>query len=332
MALWDMLGLMAHRGGLVAVDPTLTIGVVQIVARTSGLQVEVIARRPLGRGAEERRETIRAMVAAAVPAVRQLLPDHDEGTDLRLGWLDSSGCPHWEYPFHSSGDSGDAADGQFGPSTQSTYLLPPQYETSTLVFAWPGIGFPETTVTVPLPDQLSVGKATVSVWEAPPPASNAPTWVTSTAVSALPRRVCDEAGMILASPQVLLRDDDAALILTRLSTHQDVLRATLTGLLARRGTADAVRAQAFPDRPPSGKALDVASRISTPMLGLISGHTLFLGQISARETSAGPGMYETTSTWTLPNPGLAGAARLGVAWRVAGLDDTEITINLDVPH
>lgn len=82
------------------------------------------------------------MAAATVPAECYLLSDYDEGRDLRLGWLDSSGRPRWEYPGHSSGDSGDAADGEFGPSTQSTYLLPPQYETSTLVFAWPEIRLP----------------------------------------------------------------------------------------------------------------------------------------------------------------------------------------------
>lgn len=74
------VGFGGHRCGLVAVDRSLMIGVVQIVARTSGLQVELIARSLLDRrSADQRRAAIGVLTAATLPAVRYLCPAAPNG-------------------------------------------------------------------------------------------------------------------------------------------------------------------------------------------------------------------------------------------------------------
>lgn len=270
---------------------------------------------------------IRDFADTHVPAVRALLPAYDEGIDLRVGWLDPFGRAHWEYPVCGSGDSGDGADGEFGPSLQVTYCLPPQFDTVTLIFAWPEIGFPETTVTLALPDQRSVEEATVAVWEAPMPTSARPSWHNVAMTSDLPRRVRDETGVILTPPQVLLRNDDAVLLLTRLCAHEDVLRATLIAL-ARGATADSLRAWASSERCDSSAGIEPTSRTGGPVIGLVNGNILDLSRFDGSEMSTGSGAFKMSSTWSLPRPALMGPVRFGAGWQLAGLEDKEIILDL----
>jgi len=142
----ETLGVLAHRGGLLVERPELSVGVVRAVSRPSGLEVELLARRPPdGRSATERQADIRAGRGVVRAAQRRLLPAFDEGMDLRAGWLDDDGRPHWEYGSRSS-SSGDAAGGGRGPSLRTVLALPPLFDRVSMVLAWPEIGFPETVV------------------------------------------------------------------------------------------------------------------------------------------------------------------------------------------
>src|SRR5690349_21489759 len=103
----ETFGVLAHHGGLVVERPELTVGVVRAVSRPTGLELELLARRPLDRrSASERQADIRAGRAAPSTAARRLLPSFDEGIDLRVGWLDHDGRAHWEFGSWSS-SSGD---------------------------------------------------------------------------------------------------------------------------------------------------------------------------------------------------------------------------------
>ncbi|GIE76983.1 hypothetical protein Aph02nite_29330 [Actinoplanes philippinensis] len=74
------LGVLAHRGGLIAERPELTVGVLRAVSRPTGLELELVARRPLDRrSAGERQADIRAGRRGPAPAPRRLLPPYDEG-------------------------------------------------------------------------------------------------------------------------------------------------------------------------------------------------------------------------------------------------------------
>jgi hypothetical protein len=50
---------------------------------------------------------------------------------------------------------------------RTTLRLPPLFDRVSVVVAWPEIGFPETVVDVPLLDRATVGRADVSIWDAP---------------------------------------------------------------------------------------------------------------------------------------------------------------------
>jgi hypothetical protein len=139
----ETLGVLAHRGGLVVDRPELSVGVVHAVSRPTGLELELIARRPLdSRSAAERQADIRAGRDARPSAPRRLLPQVDEGTDLRVGWLDRDGRAHWEYGSLSS-SSGDHFEGVNGPSLRTVLRFPPMFDNMSIVLAWPEIGFPE---------------------------------------------------------------------------------------------------------------------------------------------------------------------------------------------
>jgi hypothetical protein len=237
------LGVLAHRGGLLVRRPELTVGVVQAVSRTSGLSVEVIARRPLDRrDATQRQRDIRLQQPLAAP--RGLLPDYDEGQNLRLGWLDRAGRAHWEYSTTSSSSSADDHTGSDGPNWRCTFVLPPMFDQVSLVLAWPEIGFEETAVTIPLPDRASVERATTSIWQAP--VASVPVTEPLTDHRTDDHvRVPIEAGTVIAAPRVLHRSEHVAVALTRLTAIGSALSIELHSV-ATGPVADTLMAQSFP--------------------------------------------------------------------------------------
>jgi hypothetical protein len=191
----DALGVIAHRGGLVAESHVLTVGVVAAIARPGGLELDLIARRPRNQ-------------PAAAPAARRLLPAYDEGLDLRVGWLDADGRAHWEYPARTSSD---------GYEYRSVVTLPSLFGRASVVFAWPEIGFPETVVDLPLPDRATVERDTVPIEEAPVRAGTAPAGLRHRLGELPPDNPAIETGRIVADQQVLHRSATAVVVLTRLT-------------------------------------------------------------------------------------------------------------------
>jgi hypothetical protein len=228
----ETLGVLAHHGGLIVQRPELTVGILLAISRPTGLELELMARRPLDRRtAAERQADTRA---GSPPSPRRLLPQYDEGLDLRVGRLDGDGRAHWEFATRSSSASGDPAGGVHGPSLQMTVRLPPVFDTLSLVLAWPEIGFPETVVELPLPDRATVDRGTVSIWDAPVRTTPPPAGLRYRDDDVPSAEPDDETGRIVAPPQVLSRGADAVVVLTRLTAIGDTLSFEL-GCLATVG-------------------------------------------------------------------------------------------------
>ncbi|TMM35952.1 MAG: hypothetical protein E6F99_17355 [Actinobacteria bacterium] len=98
--------MLAHRGGLVVRRPELTVGVVRAVSRPTGLELDLLARRPPDRrSATERQADIRAGRDAPPVVPRRLLPKFDEGTD-RIGSGTASPPPGpWSWLSRRGGSS-----------------------------------------------------------------------------------------------------------------------------------------------------------------------------------------------------------------------------------
>ena len=202
MGFAQVLGTVAHRGGVIVEHETLRVGVVQMVSRTSGLQITVVARRPVDRrSTAERQAAIRAGDVTS-GAVRRLLPSPDEGQELRLGWLDSDRRARWAYPHSSEGDSGGPAEYGPGPSLRATFVLPPLFEVMTLLLAWPEIGFPETSIELALPDAVTVAGASISIWDADLPVSRIPSWARQVTAQLDAVPIGEESGTAIAQPRL----------------------------------------------------------------------------------------------------------------------------------
>ncbi|MFD1047817.1 alpha/beta fold hydrolase, partial [Kibdelosporangium lantanae] len=52
----DTLGALAHHGGMLVERPELTVGLLTAISRTSGLEIELLARQPLDRRDPEQRK------------------------------------------------------------------------------------------------------------------------------------------------------------------------------------------------------------------------------------------------------------------------------------
>lgn len=306
------LGVLAHRGGLLVRRPELTVGVVQAVSRPSGLSVEVIARRPLDRrDAMRRQRDIRSRRDEPVRvAPRRLLPEYDEGENLRLAWLDQTGRAHWEYASTSSSWSGDD---RTGPSWRSTYVLPPMVDQLSLVLAWPEIGFEETATTIPLPDRATVERATTSIWLAPVDALpvTAPLTDHRTAHHA---PVPIEAGTVIAAPRVLHRSDHAAVVLTRLTAIGSALSIELSGV-ATGPLADTLATRSFPP-PTEGDG---------PSIGVIKGHDAFWISMREGTSTGGEHRFATVQEFIADRPD-GDTLDLIVAWPQADLPDARVRI------
>lgn len=331
----ETLGAVAHRGGLLVQRPELTVGIVQAVSRTSGLDVELIARRPLDRrSATERQHDIRSQRGGhSTAAPRLLLPAFDEGANLRLGWLDHTGRAHWEFATTATSSSGDHFNGTVGPNWRTTFTLPPAFSQVSLVLAWPEIGFPETVIPMPLPERTAVEQATMSIWQAP--------LDTLPETGPLDHRVGTrhnaqlalETGTIVATPRVLHRSALAAVVLTRLTAIGSALSMELRSI-AKDRPADAVTEQAFPRKhPPSSTLADPAQiRANGPAasLAVIQGCDAAWISSHAGSSTGGRGSFTGVQEFTLHRPD-DNILELLVAWPLAGLHDVRVQVTLDQP-
>jgi hypothetical protein len=326
----ETLGVLAHHGGLVVDRPELSVGIVCMFSRPTGLELELLARRPLDRrGAAERQADIRARRAAAPTAPRRLLPTFDEGIDLRVGWLDHDGRAHWEFGSLST-SSGDHSEGTNGPSLRTVLRFPPLFDQVSVVLAWPEIGFPETVLDLSLPDRATVERSTVSIWDAPLAVRPAPASLNQR-VGAFPsEELAVEAGRVVALPQVLSRGDDAAVVLTRLTAVGEALSMEILSL-ATGERARTVTATVFPpSRPPPGT--DDGPEVLRTLgpgasVAVVTGREAVWVQPQRGSASGGSSTFRSTDEFTVNNPG-AGVLDLMVAWPAAGLPDVCVEIPL----
>lgn len=358
------LGVLAHRGGLLVKRPELTVGMVQAVSRPSGLTIDLLARRPLDRrSATERQHDIRSGRGIVPVAPRRLLPAADGGTDLRVGWLDPAGRPRWEFGYFSS-DSGDHYQGTAGPSSRTIVTLPPQFDQLSLILAFPEIGFPETVITLPLPDQATVERETTSIWLAPMDVARTAESLNHR-IATVPAEVAIEAGSIVATSRVLHRGEHAAVVLTRLtavdaaqSTTIQSARVQSTGILsAETLSAKGLPTKVLPTKVLSMEVLSVATGDPAESVGAaFPPHRASLGPYDNAEQIRANGRSATIAVvrggdayWLTPGGGSTvsgrrtffgtqeirvdcpddGILELVVAWPIAGLHDVRVRIPLD---
>jgi hypothetical protein len=327
----EMLGVLAHRGGLVVERPELRVGVVRAVSRPTGLELELVARRPLDRrDATERQADIRAGRGGPPIAPRRLLPPYDEGTDLRVGWLDHDGRAHWEYGSYSS-SSGDHSEGVDGPSLRTVLQFPPLFDRVSLVLAWPEIGFPETVVGLSLPDRADVESNTVSIWDAPLNARRPPAGLNHR-VAAFPSNELNvEAGYVVAVPQVLSRYENVVVALTRLTAVGEALSLELLSI-AKEEKADAVLASVLPasQRPPAISDDPEQIRTAGPgaAIAVMRDRDAIWVRPYRSESSGGGHTFSTKAEFMLNRPD-DGVLDLVVGWPIAGLPDACVAIPLD---
>lgn len=328
MEVAQVLGAVAHRGGVIVEHETLRVGVVQMVSRTSGLQITVVARRPADRrSTAERQAAIRA--GEVTPgSSRLLLPSPDEGMELRLGWLDSDRHARWAYPDGSESSSDGSAEDESGPSLRATFTLPPLFKAMTLLLAWPEIGFPETSIELTLPDAVTVERASVSIWDADLPKSRIPSWARHVTAELDTVPIAEESGTVIAQPQTLHRSADSALVLTRLSAYSNVLQATVTGV-ARGTIADQLRHRRFPPIGSSDNDVLAFFGRARPVFGLVQDNILMTAAPGGTATG-GPGIYETETRFAVPRPADHQPLHFAVGWPQAGLDIVEIFLAPDI--
>lgn len=328
----ETLGAVAHRGGFLVKRPELAVWVVQAISRSTGLELDLVARRPLDRRtATERQRDVRHAERPA-PAPRRLLPAFDEGLDLRLGTLDDAGRAHWEFPFSESSSSGDNREGRSGPWHRFVFRFPPTFDEVSLVLAWPEIGFPETVVTVVLPDRATVERATRSIWEAP---------VTAVAPAEdfehhlAPHVGMDVDGGTVAAPQqVLHRGDDAAIVLTRVAAVDAHTLSVSLSSIARGDVANTIQVATFPPGKPPSRALDQpdVARSEGPgaSIAVVAGGKAFWVRPNNGAFHGGDDSCAGTQDFAVPRPH-DDVLDVLVAWPLAGLPDARARIPLNSP-
>ncbi|MEV0131782.1 hypothetical protein AB0H83_25390 [Dactylosporangium sp. NPDC050688] len=326
----ETLGVPAHPGGIVVDRPELRVGVVQAVSRPTGLELELIARQPLDRrSATERQADIRAGRPGPAPAPRRLLPQFDEGMDLRVGWLDSTGRTRWTFGSRSM-RSGDHFGGTTGPSLRTVLRFPPLYDHASVVLAWPEIGFPETVLELDLPDRATVERDTVSVWDAPVDAAPVPADLRHIADPAWLDEPEVEAGRIVAAPRVLSRGDGAVVVLSRLTAVGAALSLQLRSMLDGPLAEAAGAAMADPARHRPGRTDDPEQlRAGGPgaAVAVVHGRDAVWARSQGGTGGAGDRTFRAATESTAAHPG-GNVLDLLVAWPAAGLPDVKVRVPL----
>lgn len=335
MTVIDILGARAHPGGVLVDRPELRVGVVRAVSRLSGLELELIARRPLDqRDALTRQADIRAGRGGVRPAERRLLPAHDEGMDLRVGWLDPDGTAHWEFGSHTSW-SGDHYLGENGPFMETTVQFPPHFGRVTVALAWPEIGFPETVVELPVPDRDTVARHTVPIWAAPTDDSAVPDGLTHGIADDPPGAEAGDppvdVGLVVAGPRVLVRTDTAAVVLNRLTDLGPALSLELASIArgeAARAISDAVE-DGFGTHFLSGETPEqIRDGGVGASIAVIRGREALWVRHTGATAHGGPDSYVDRRTFVIARP-VGGVVDLIVAWPRTGLPDRRVSVRPD---
>jgi hypothetical protein len=319
VSIGETLGVLAHCGGLVVDRPELTVGVVRAVSRTTGLELELIARRPRDRP------------DIPAPAPRHLLPVADEGIDLRVGWLDADGRAHWEYG--STESSSGPGFGVHGSHLRTRLRFPPLFIRVSVVLAWPEIGFPETVVDLPLPDGATVDRADVSIWDAPVDTGPVPDRLEHGVAPFPSYPPVIESGRIVAGPRVLHRGGDAVVVLQRLTVVGSALCLEVLSV-ARGDPADAVRSTFFPARPVRGTGEPAEIRANAPgaaIAVLRDGAALWLQIERAAATGGSDGLRTTAEHIVDRGWPHEGVLPLIIGWPAAGLVDVSVDLALHAP-
>jgi hypothetical protein len=323
----ETIGVLAHPGGVLVDRPELTVGVVRATSHPTGLDIELLARRPPDeRSADQRQADIRGRRDAPPIAERHLLPAYDEGLDLRFGLLDEAGHAHWTYSSGSISDSGGPAFGGRGPALRVLFRLQPLFDAASFVLAWPEIGFPETVVHLTLPDRATVERDTVSIWAAPLPAAAAvgaglqhrddrAEWTAEVEV---------ETGRAVAPPGLLRRNEHAAVLLTRLTAVGSMLSMEVRSA-ARGAVADSISETGFPPAEQSSGRRRLGASIAL----LDSAEARWLWPVQGTATG-GADSFEDTSEYVFRRPP-GDSLDLVTGWPDAGLPEARLTIPLAEP-
>jgi hypothetical protein len=317
----ETLGVVAHHGGLVVERPELTVGIVRAVSRPTGLELELLARRPLDRrDAIQRQSDIRAGVTGPEPAPRRLLPEYDEGLDLRVAWLDDEGRAHWEYGSWSS-SSGDHFEGVEGPSFRTLLRFPPMFDRVSVALAWPEIGFPETVVELPLPDRATVERDTVSIWEAPLRVRHPRVALNHRDGTPPAESPAVEAGRHAAEPQILSRGGEAVVVLTSLTASGDVLYLGIASI-AEGEQGEAATADVFPAGPDGQRP--------GASIAVVTGQdALWVSEFSGT-AGGGDRKFRSDGEFVITRPD-TDVLTLLVTWPAAGLAEVLVDVPLTTP-
>lgn len=307
----ETVGVLAHRGGLLVNRPDVTIGVVRAVSRLDGLEIEVVSRVP--------RDRILPSSPSSPRAPRRLLPAYDEGVDLRLGWLDGDGRVHWEYLVSSSSHAHHQTPYR---RFHAGFVLPPMFDQVSLVLAWPEIWFPETVITLPLPDRETVERGDSTVWRPGDGVAVTEEWERRPATPVRdPVEIEVESGTVVAGPVVLHGAEQATVVLTRATVVGPLLSLEVENM-ARGATAIAVRAAEFP----WGSRPDPASR-HEEVLAVVDGSTAHALRPTSGSTTGSGADYTARAEFLLPRPA-TDVLELLVSWPLAGLSEVRVRVAL----
>ncbi|HEX6340056.1 hypothetical protein [Umezawaea sp.] len=305
----EVLGVVAHPGGVLVRRPELSVGVVRAVARPTGLTLELLSR-------------VAREVAVRPPvAPRHLLPAYDEGLDLRVGWLGPDDRARWEYVVSETRSTSPTAPAVH----RGVYLLPPLFDEVSLVLAWPEIGFPEAVLPLPLPSRALVAAAGTSVWDGPRVGVPVAEEFERHLADAGPLDLAVEEGVAVAAPVVLHGSADAVVVLAGVTVVGPVLTLDVLSI-ARGTTAVAVGLRAFPGTGPPPREEGASVRASVAEVRGRGAHLLrpHGGSVGG---GSGPGRFHDRSTFVVTRPD-GGVLDLLVSWPLAGLAEVRARVPL----
>lgn len=296
----EVLGAVAHPGGLLVRHPEVSIGVVRAAARSSGLTLDLIARTPRDPNG----------------APRPDLTGPGEWAWHRVGWLDSGGQVHWQHMI--SGEFGGMGGGDT-VEHRGLCVLPPLFGEVSLVFEWSEIGFPETVVPLVLPTREEVERTERSIWSAPRAGVPVEEEFERDHSDRRLDRPALEQGVAVAAPMVLHRSDDAAVVLNRLTDHGSQL--SLEVLSVARGAVTRVIAPALHGLREIGPSMGGAD------IDVVRGRTAHRVWSFAGSGSSGVDAFTARTEHVLERPD-SGVLDLLVSWPLVGLDEVRVELPL----
>ncbi|MEO6082639.1 MAG: hypothetical protein ABIQ18_05990 [Umezawaea sp.] len=296
----EVLGAVAHPGGLLVRHPEVSIGVVRAAARSSGLTLDLIARTPRDPNG----------------APQHSLTDPGDWGRQRIGWVDSGGQVRRQHMINGS------SGGLHGGDTvehRGLYVLPPLFGEVSFVFEWSEIGFPETVVPLVLPTREEVERTERSIWSAPRVGVPVEEEFERDLSDRRRDRPALEQGVVVAAPMVLHGSDDAAVALTRLTDHGSQLSLAVLSVArgaVTRGIAPALHG--LREIGPSTGGADIA---------VVQGRRAHRVWSFEGSRSSGVDAFTASTEHALARPS-SGVLDLLVSWPLAGLDEVRVELTL----